>query len=88
MEEGMKKGPQSIEKAKQGAYVARTVSSLQKIRYADGRVGGVIHLASGELYHRPYVDLLEEVVASKNAAILRNFILTVGVVQSGKLVYG
>jgi len=29
VEEGMKKGPQSIEKAKQGAYVARTVSSLR-----------------------------------------------------------
>jgi hypothetical protein len=27
VEEGMKKGPQTIEKAKQGAYVARTVSS-------------------------------------------------------------
>lgn len=32
VEEGMKKGPQTIEKAKQGAYVARSVSSLQKIR--------------------------------------------------------
>jgi hypothetical protein len=28
VEEGMKKGPQTIEKAKQGSYVARTVSSL------------------------------------------------------------
>jgi len=32
VEEGAKKGPQTIEKAKQGAYVARTVSSLQKVR--------------------------------------------------------
>jgi hypothetical protein len=32
VEEGMSKGPQTIEKAKQGAYVARTASSLQKIR--------------------------------------------------------
>ena len=32
VEEGMRKGPQTIEKAKQGAYVARTVSALQKIR--------------------------------------------------------
>ncbi len=82
IEEGMKKGPQSIEKAKQGAYVARTVSSLQKIRYADGRVGGVIHLSNGKLYHKPYNDLLEEVVASTNSAILRDFILTVGVVSN------
>ena len=36
VEEGMKKGPQTIEKAKQGAYVARTVSSLQKIRTETG----------------------------------------------------
>ena len=32
VEEGMRKGPQTIEKAKQGAYVARTVSALQNIR--------------------------------------------------------
>ncbi len=31
-EEGASKGPQTIEKAKQGAYVANTVSSLQKFR--------------------------------------------------------
>jgi hypothetical protein len=31
VEEGMRKGPQTIEKAKQGSYVARTVSSLQFI---------------------------------------------------------
>ncbi len=30
-EEGCKKGPQTIEKAKQGAYVAKSVSALQKI---------------------------------------------------------
>lgn len=72
IEEGMKKGPQSIEKAKQGAYVARTVSSLQKIRYSDGTVGGVIHLPRGRLYHKPYVELLEEVVASNDRAMLRD----------------
>lgn len=31
VEEGMRKGPQTIEKAKQGAYVAKSVSSLYKI---------------------------------------------------------
>ena len=36
VEEGNKKGPQTIEKAKQGAYVARTASSLQKIRTDTG----------------------------------------------------
>jgi hypothetical protein len=82
VEEGMKKGPQSIEKAKQGAYVARTISSLQKIRYADGQIGGVIELANGALYHKPYVELLEEMVRSDDPAMLRDFILTVGVVSN------
>jgi len=41
VEEGMRKGPQTIEKAKQGAYVARTVSALQKLRLTDGSMGGV-----------------------------------------------
>jgi hypothetical protein len=82
IEEGMKKGPQTIEKAKQGAYVARSVSSLQKIRHSDGTIGGVVHLATGKLYHKPYTELLEEVIGSKDATILRDFILTVGVVSN------
>jgi len=82
VEEGMKKGPQSIEKAKQGAYVARAVSSLQKVRYANGQMGGVIQLADGTLYHKPYVQLLEETIKSNDPAMLRDFILTVGVVSN------
>jgi len=82
VEEGMKKGPQSIEKAKQGAYVARAVSALQKVRYANGQIGGVIQLADGTLYHKPYVQLLEETIQSNDPAMLRDFILTVGVVSN------
>jgi hypothetical protein len=82
IEEGMKKGPQTIEKAKQGAYVARTVSSLQKIRLRDGVLGGVVHRADGTLYHQPYAQLMEEVIASNDAALLRDFVLTVGVVSN------
>jgi hypothetical protein len=41
VEEGMRKGPQTIEKAKQGSYVARTISSLQRIRLSDGTLGGI-----------------------------------------------
>ena len=82
VEEGMKKGPQSIEKAKQGAYVARAVSSLQKVRYTNGQIGGVIQLADGTLYHKPYVQLLEETIKSNEPAMLRDFILTVGVVSN------
>ena len=82
IEEGMKKGPQTIEKAKQGAYVARTVSSLQKIRLRDGVLGGVVHRADGTLYHKPYAQLMEEVIASDDPALLRDFVLTIGVVSN------
>ena len=41
IEEGMTKGPQTIEKAKQGAYVARMASSLQKIRSESGEMQGI-----------------------------------------------
>ncbi|HEY3852856.1 MAG TPA: hypothetical protein VGO67_00520 [Verrucomicrobiae bacterium] len=82
VEEGMKKGPQSIEKAKQGAYVARTISALQKVRYANGQIGGVIQLADGTLYHKPYVLLLEEMIKSSDPVMLKDFILTVGVVSN------
>ncbi len=42
VEEGMKKGPQTIEKAKQGAYVAKSVSNLQRVRLNDGSQGCVL----------------------------------------------
>ena len=47
VEEGMRKGPQTIEKAKQGAYVARVASSLQKIRTESGEMHGIIYKSDG-----------------------------------------
>ena len=82
VEEGVRKGPQTIEKAKQGAYVARTVSSLQKLRLRDGRMGGVIHRKDGNLYCKPYGDLLREAVTSNDPDLLDGFVLTVGVVSN------
>ncbi|MFH1918471.1 MAG: hypothetical protein ABIP48_01095, partial [Planctomycetota bacterium] len=82
VEEGVKKGPQTIEKAKQGAYVARAVSSLQKIRMSDGAVYGILHLDSGDLRCEPYADFLRSVIASDDASLLRDFTLTVGVVSN------
>ena len=82
VEEGNKKGPQTIEKAKQGAYVARTVSSLQKIRIHSGEMHGVIPKKDGTLYSKPYVQLIDEVVHSQDPELLRHFILTVGVVSN------
>lgn len=82
VEEGVKKGPQTIEKAKQGAYVARTVSSLQKIRMSDGSIYGVLHLDSGELRYEPYEQFLRVVIASDDVSLLRDFTLTIGVVSN------
>jgi hypothetical protein len=82
VEEGMKKGPQTIEKAKQGAYVARTVSALQKIRLADGSMGGLIQKRDGSFWHGNYYKLMAEVIASDDPELLSQFILTVGVVSN------
>jgi len=82
VEEGQRKGPQTIEKAKQGAYVARTVSSQQKVRTVSGELHGVISRADGTLYAKPYAMLLEEVITSSKPDLLRDFILTVGVVSN------
>ncbi len=82
IEEGAGKGPQTIEKAKQGAYVARIVSSLQKVRMASGEMYGLIYRTNKTIYSKPYSELLAEVVASDDPELLRDFILTVGVVSN------
>lgn len=82
VEEGIKKGPQTIEKAKQGAYVARTVSSLQKIRLNNGKIGGLIHLPDGSFYCKKYPILLNEIINSEKREFLQDFVLTVGVVSN------
>lgn len=82
VEEGVKTGPQTIEKAKQGAYVARSVSSLQKIRLKDGRMGGILHPLNGEIICKEYVSLLEDILNSKDSNLLYEFTLSVGVVSN------
>jgi len=82
VEEGTKKGPQTIEKAKQGAYVARTVSSLFKVRLPSGELRGLIYRSGDEIYTKPYAELVAEVVNSDDPELLRDFILTVGVVSN------
>ena len=79
VEEGMKKGPQTIEKAKQGAYVARSVSSLQKIRGLDGFFYGIIERDGGFKVDR-YDRILRKVV--EQPVRTRGVILTVGVVSN------
>lgn len=82
VEEGMRKGPQSIEKAKQGAYVARSVSSLQKFRLGDGKLQGVLDQGCGNLRTGEYSLMLREVIDGVAPELLRAFILTVGVVSN------
>jgi hypothetical protein len=82
VEEGMKKGPQTIEKAKQGAYVARTVSSLQKIRNINGKVFGALPIGDGSFRFKEFSELLDEVVNSSDKLVYANFILTVGFVSN------
>ncbi|MCC6427997.1 MAG: hypothetical protein IT435_14395 [Phycisphaerales bacterium] len=82
VEEGMRKGPQTIEKAKQGAYVARSVSSLQKFRLQSGKVQGVLDTGGGKLRTGDYDKLLRQVIDGNDADALRHFILTVGVVSN------
>jgi hypothetical protein len=82
IEEGTRKGPQTIEKAKQGAYVARALSSLQKVRTASGELQGLVFRPSHIIYSRPYADLIKEIVSSDDSALLADFVLTVGVVSN------
>lgn len=82
VEEGISKGPQTIEKAKQGSYVARTASSLQKIRNESGEMHGIIYKSDGSYIIKPFVELMEDVIYSNDRELLRRFILTVGVVSN------
>jgi hypothetical protein len=78
----MRKGPQTIEKAKQGAYVARSVSSLQKVRLRNGQFQGVMERQDGSFRTGSYGSILRDVIDRAPAADLRGFILTVGVVSN------
>jgi hypothetical protein len=82
VEEGTSKGPQTIEKAKQGAYVAKAASSLQKIRTDSGEKYGLIYRSNNQPYIKPYLELLEEIIYSTDSELLKRFILTVGVVSN------
>lgn len=82
IEEGMNKGPQTIEKAKQGAYVARTASSLQKIRSESGEMQGIVYKSDGSFIIKPYLKLMDEIIFSSEKELLRKFILTIGVVSN------
>lgn len=78
VEEGCKKGPQTIEKAKQGAYVAQMTSALQKV-WIDGQRYGLIFTGEKTTI-KPYEQLLDEVIHDEKP--LDKFILSIGVVSN------
>ena len=82
VEEGMKKGPQTIEKAKQGSYVARTVSSVQRIRKYDGSVGAAIEQNGRVIFFDDYNSVIEEAIFNGDSDLLVDFILTIGIVSN------
>ena len=82
IEEGMKKGPQTIEKAKQGAYVARSVSSLQRVRLADGSIQGILEQPTGAFRSGPYADVLRSIISESASGLPSGFVLTIGIVSN------
>lgn len=82
VEEGMKKGPQTIEKAKQGAYVARSVSSLQKVRNFNGALYGILPIDNEAFRFELYENLMQEILTTKDPKVFTDFIMSVGVVSN------
>ncbi len=82
VEEGVRKGPQTIEKAKQGSYVARSVSSLQKVRLRSGQFQGIIERTDGRFRSGPYLDVQREIIDTLSPSEFPGFILTIGVVSN------
>ncbi len=82
VEDGMKKGPTTIEKAKQGAYVAKHVSALQKVRGRDGKLYGVMPTEGGKFEIRELFAELKRLIYDADAKELEGFILTVGIVSN------
>lgn len=81
VEEGCKKGPQTIEKAKQGAYVAQMTSALQKIWNEQGERMGLIY-RHGHPIIKPYAELLRDIVNENDSDALADFTLSVGIISN------
>jgi hypothetical protein len=82
VEDGARKGPTTIEKAKQGAYVAKHVSALQKVRGRDGKLYGVMPLREGRFQIRELTEEIRRLVFDAPKEELDGFTLTVGVVSN------
>jgi len=58
------------------------VSAIQRVRFSDGRIGGVIECDGKLIAFDDYYGLIAKAVADQNLDILANFILTVGIVSN------
>lgn len=81
VEEGSKKGPQTIEKAKQGAYVAQKISALQKVRTGDGSYKGIIFIG-GNTYIDDYDTIVNRIIYDQKPSLPEGFTLSIGVVSN------
>lgn len=82
VEEGVRKGAQTIEKAKQGAYVARSISPLQKVRLRSGQFRGFVESPDGRVWTGPYEEVLRELIDEDRPGSVPDLVLTVGVVSN------
>jgi hypothetical protein len=82
VEEGQKKGPTTIEKAKQGAYVASRVSSIQRVANGIGEPIAVVFAGDQITTHGPYAETLDRVIKEGTVDELLGVVLTIGVVSN------
>ena len=61
---------------------SKTVSALQRIRKADGSMAGFLQKSENDYVISDYYGLLSSIIDSGDVELLRNFILTVGVVSN------
>lgn len=80
--EGETKGPQTIEKAKQGAYVARSVSELQRIKTKSGDTQGLLIYDNSNPIIDEYYTLLMRIIQGDLKGKIKKFILTIGIVSN------
>lgn len=62
--------------------MARTASSLQRVRTEKGEAFGIIYKSDNSFLLKPYEELLEEIIKTTDLELLRKFILTIGVVSN------
>jgi len=82
VEDGAKKGPTTIEKAKQGAYVAKSVSRLQKFRGNDGKLMGIYPKDNGEYEIREYQAELDRIIDNPDGDFASGLNLSIGIVSN------